>query len=123
MIALLLISAVRIAHAGTCNTANDYLHVVGSYNTDHQKLITAPNFTSGGSLDLLIAGTYTEKRAPPIDILSTGDDQLFVYLFQESTCSYLWHYNGAGEAYGTKYINSLAWSIDQSKAYMLSSGV
>ena len=41
---------------------------------------------------------------------------MFVYLFRQSTCSYLWSFNGNDQL---KYAQGAAWSQDETKAYVL----
>ena len=79
LVVFLLLAAV--SYATSCDTA-DYRHLVGSMYTRSRMLNVAPN--SRG--DLLIAGIYLEMT--DVDY----PEYAYVYLFRESTCSYMWRF-------------------------------
>ena len=88
-------------------TTSDYKNIVGSQYTKTMALYAAPNSQS----DILVAGNYYEEDN--LDIF-----RMYVYLFSESTCSYLWTYNLSKDT-DSMYVRGLTWSYDESKAYMV----
>ena len=88
----------------TCSQS-DYSIVIGGEFIAIPQLIFAAN----ANMDhLLVAGTYDD---------GWFEEHSFIYLFEESTCTYLWKFLGSEEL---TYPKALAWSDDQSQAYMVS---
>ena len=85
---------------------------MGSDYTNINRILAAPNSND----DLLVAGTYIEQ--------SDFDFKLFAYLFRSSTCSYSWAFTFGNEPSEILvHLRGLAWSLDETKAYMLTTKV
>ena len=85
--------------ASSCNLPQDYRTVMGGENNGVELAYSAPNDLG----DLVVAGTYYTIQKVPHG---------YVYLWQESDCSYLWKYQ-----FDTiKHLYAVSWSYDQRSA-------
>lgn len=87
----------------SCSLPQDYRNLIGAAEADVEPAYSAPNDLG----DLAVAGTYYTIQAKVVG---------YVYLWQESDCSYLWKY----QFDEIKYLYAAAWSQDQrSSVYVL----
>ena len=95
---LLCCSSVLVAPSlAACTPSDDYLNLIGGDTIGVEHLIAVPNAAN----DQLVAGTYLDSM---LDTFS------YMYLFRESTCTYVWKFRGGDSL---KYPKALAWSYDQ----------